>query len=93
MPFVKVLKNGQITMPKKLREAFGIKEGDVLEVKMDKNKLVLIPKVFVDKIPESEKELSPKGKEKIKKAVEDFESGEVIGPFTSVKQMRKALKK
>ena len=49
MPFVKVLRGGQITMPKKLREVLEIKEGDILEVEMEKNKVVLKPKVLVDK--------------------------------------------
>jgi AbrB family looped-hinge helix DNA binding protein len=49
MPFVKVLRGGQITMPKELREVLEIKEGDILEVQMEKNKVVLNPKVLVDK--------------------------------------------
>ena len=49
MSFVKVLRGGQITMPKELREVLEIKEGDILEVKMEKNKVILKPKVLVDK--------------------------------------------
>jgi len=49
MPFVKVLRGGQITMPKELREVLEIKEGDILEVQMEKNKVVLKPKILVDK--------------------------------------------
>lgn len=49
MPFVKVLRGGQITMPKELREVLEIKEGDILEVQMEKNKVILKPKILVDK--------------------------------------------
>jgi AbrB family looped-hinge helix DNA binding protein len=49
MPFVKVLRGGQITMPKELREVLEIKEGDILEVQMEKNKVILKPKALVDK--------------------------------------------
>ena len=49
MSYVKVLRGGQITMPKELREILEIKEGDILEVQMEKNKVVLKPKVLVDK--------------------------------------------
>jgi len=49
MAFVKVLRGGQITMPKELREGLGIKEGDILEVQREKNKVILKPKVLVDK--------------------------------------------
>jgi AbrB family looped-hinge helix DNA binding protein len=49
MPFVKVLRGGQITMPKELRGVLEIKEGDILEVQMEKNKVVLKPKILVDR--------------------------------------------
>jgi len=49
MPFVKVLRGGQITMPKELREVLEIKEGDILEVQMEESKVILKPKVLVDK--------------------------------------------
>ena len=44
MPYVKVLRGGQITMPKSLRQALEIKEGDVLEVEMENHKVILKPK-------------------------------------------------
>jgi len=49
MPFVKVLRGGQITMPKELRKVLEIKEGDILEVQMEKNKVILKPKILMDK--------------------------------------------
>ena len=49
MPYVKVLRGGQITMPKKLRKILEIKEGDILEVEMENRKVVLKPKLLVDK--------------------------------------------
>jgi AbrB family looped-hinge helix DNA binding protein len=36
-------------MPKELRESLEIKEGDILEVEMENRKVVLKPKVLVDK--------------------------------------------
>jgi len=49
MPYVKVLRGGQITMPKPLRQALEIKEGDVLEVLMEDHKVILKPKALADK--------------------------------------------
>jgi AbrB family looped-hinge helix DNA binding protein len=49
MSFVKVLRGGQITMPKELREVLEIEEGDILELQMEKNKVVLKPKILVDR--------------------------------------------
>lgn len=90
MPFVKVLRGGQITLPKNIREILGINEGDVLEAKMERHKVVLKPKVMVDKIPESELELSEKGKKKIKEALEAYERGEVK-EFSNVNDLIKDL--
>jgi AbrB family looped-hinge helix DNA binding protein len=49
MAMVKVIRNGQITLPKKLRTALGIREGDLLEVKLSKSGMVIKPKVPIDK--------------------------------------------
>jgi AbrB family looped-hinge helix DNA binding protein len=49
MPFVRVLRGGQITMPKQIRKVLEIKEGDILEVEMEDHKMVLKPKALVDK--------------------------------------------
>jgi len=49
MPLVKVIRNGQITIPKELRAALGIEEGDLLEVKLNKGGMTIKPKTAVDK--------------------------------------------
>ena len=72
MPLVKVLRNGQVTLPKGLRQVLGIKEGDVLEVDFAKTGVVLKPKVLVDK----ESVLSKKGERKVKEALAAYKKGE-----------------
>jgi AbrB family looped-hinge helix DNA binding protein len=72
MPFVKVLRSGQITVPKEVRKVLGIKEGDVLEIALEKSGVVLKPKSLIDK----ESILSQKGEKKIKKALEAYNRGE-----------------
>ena len=91
MPIIKVLRHGQITLPKELREVLGVKEGDILEAEMKENQVVLRPKTLIDKIPESESELSEQGKAKIIEAIEDYEKKKMSGPFRSVKEMKKAF--
>ncbi|HOI93098.1 MAG TPA: AbrB/MazE/SpoVT family DNA-binding domain-containing protein [Syntrophobacter fumaroxidans] len=49
MPLVRVIRNGQITIPKKLRAALGIEEGDLLEVKLSQGGMTIKPKTAVDK--------------------------------------------
>lgn len=91
MSVIKVLRNGQITLPKELRDVLGVKEGDMLEAEMKENQVVLKPKILIDKIPESEFEFSEQGKIKVREAIEDYKKGRMNGPFRSVKEMKKAL--
>ena len=41
MPVVKILSKGQITLPKKIREAMNIKEGDTLLVEKSGREIVM----------------------------------------------------
>ncbi len=49
MPLVKVLRHGQITLPKEFRELLGIKAGDIIEVKLSQSTVILKPKALIDK--------------------------------------------
>lgn len=90
MPIIKVIRNGQITLPKEFRDALGVKEGDILEAEMKENQMVLKPKILIDKIPESEFELSEHGKKKIREAFEDIKRGSVK-KFDNVEDLIKDL--
>lgn len=41
MPVTKVTRNYQITIPAEIRKALGIKEGELLEVKLENGKIVI----------------------------------------------------
>ncbi len=43
MTFVKVYEKYTLVIPKKIREAFGIKSGDIIEIKQEGDKIVLMP--------------------------------------------------
>ena len=49
MPLVKVIRNGQITIPKKFRSVFDIEEGDFLEIEIANSGMLIKPKAVVDK--------------------------------------------
>jgi AbrB family looped-hinge helix DNA binding protein len=49
MPLVKVVRNGQVTIPKEIREKLGIKEGDFLEIEPADQGVFLKPTVTVDR--------------------------------------------
>ena len=49
MPTSKVTRNGQITLPASVRKQLGIEEGDLVEIEVEDEKAVLMPKKLVDK--------------------------------------------
>jgi len=49
MPLIRVVRNGQVTIPKDIRDQLGINEGDFLEVEPTEAGVFLRTKVMVDK--------------------------------------------
>ena len=49
MPTTKVTRHGQITLPASVRERLRIEEGDLVEIDVEDERAVLIPKKLVDK--------------------------------------------
>ncbi len=49
MPMTKVTRHGQITLPASVRKQLGIEEGDLVEIAVEDEKAVLMPKKLVDK--------------------------------------------
>jgi len=86
MPLVKILRHGQITLPKEIRKILGVEEGDLLEVGLENARIFLQPKVLVDK----ETRLSEIGKIKVQEALEALEQGE-IKEFEDVEDLVKEL--
>jgi AbrB family looped-hinge helix DNA binding protein len=46
---IKVTRGGQVTLPAGLRRAAGIEIGDYVQVRLEDDKLVLLPKQVIDK--------------------------------------------
>jgi AbrB family looped-hinge helix DNA binding protein len=47
--YSKVTRHGQVTLPASVRRKLGIQEGDLVEVVVDDDRAVLLPKKIVDK--------------------------------------------
>lgn len=47
MPLVRLLDHGQVTIPKKFREALGLKKGDMAEAELEGERIVITPKELV----------------------------------------------
>jgi len=75
MSLVQVREKAQITIPSKIRKALGIKKGDYLEAEVEDNKILLIPKILMDKAEVIT--LSKKDEGMLKEALEDVKKGRV----------------
>lgn len=56
MPLVKVLRHGQVTLPKEFRKVLGIHEGDFMEAELEGTRILFKPKAVVDKDYAAERE-------------------------------------
>lgn len=83
MPLVRVKQKFQVTIPNDVRRRAGLEVGDMLEAKNQGKVIILKPKAGVDRDVENA----------IKEGLKDIEEGRVFGPFNSVKEFKKALKK
>ena len=73
MPVVKILRHGQITLPKEIRKILGVEEGDLLELGLENARVFLQPKILVDK----QTILSEAGEIKINQALEALKKKEI----------------
>ncbi|HER24342.1 MAG TPA: AbrB/MazE/SpoVT family DNA-binding domain-containing protein [Candidatus Atribacteria bacterium] len=74
MSLIQVREKAQITIPNKIRKELGIKKGDYLEVAREDDRIVIIPKILIEKVSVN---LSMKGEEMLKEAIDDVKKGKV----------------
>ncbi len=74
MSLIQVREKAQITIPSKIRKELGIKKGDYLEIAKEDDRIVIIPKILVEKVLVN---LSAKGEEMLKEAIDDVKKGKV----------------
>ena len=77
MPLVKVRTKYQVTLPNAVREQVPVAVGDVLEAKVERGKITLIPKSVVDRA--------------IAEGLEDLRKGRTYGPYRSANEAIAAL--
>ena len=84
MPLVKVKHKFQVTIPTEIREKTQIEEGDILEMTVQGKDIILKPKLIVDR---------DSLEAAIAEGIKDYQAGRTVGPFASVQEFKKALKK
>jgi AbrB family looped-hinge helix DNA binding protein len=74
MPLVQLRDKSQITIPSSIRKELGIKNGDYLEIRKEGERIIIIPKIVVDK---SSVTLSEKGEKYLQEALDDMKEGRI----------------
>jgi len=79
MPAVKIGASRQVVIPKKIHDKLGLTPGDYLDVELQDNRLVLTPKVLIEK--------------RLAEGLEDLKKGRTLGPFKTAKEAMRALRR
>src|SRR5258706_7698828 len=89
---VKIHRKGQMTLPTKLRQLAGIAEGDLVQATFQRGKIVITPKVVIDRsqFPTADDEYTPAQRRiidaRLDKADEDIKAGRLHGPFNDASE-------
>jgi AbrB family looped-hinge helix DNA binding protein len=90
MSDVKVRK-GQVTIPTRIRTRLGIADGDVLDMKVRSNCVVLTRKTI-----DEDDELTPEQRKiidaQLAEGLEDVKMGRVYGPFKTVAELERSMR-
>jgi AbrB family looped-hinge helix DNA binding protein len=82
---VKIQRKGQVTIPTRLRVQVGLVDGDLVEATAERGKIVLTPKLIVDR------EYTPAQRRvidaRLAVSLEQAEKGEMYGPFETHEEM------
>ncbi|MGH8248693.1 MAG: AbrB/MazE/SpoVT family DNA-binding domain-containing protein, partial [Gammaproteobacteria bacterium] len=96
---VKIHRKGQITLPSRLRSAVGIAEGDLVEASVQRGKIVLTPKLVIDRseFPTADGEYTPTRRKVIDRGIaqslREFKQGRSFGPFETAEDLVAGLHK
>lgn len=78
MSLVKVRPKFQVTLPTELREQAGVGVGDLLEAKVERGRITLIPQSVIDR--------------RLAEGLEDIRAGRVYGPYATVTEAQAAFR-
>jgi len=96
MPWARVLRSGQVTFPKEVRESLNLKEGDIVDFEIQGSAVVIRPKVMIDKgkaevwkmFDEMHEKMKDEDPQKIEQLI-----GEAIKETRKQRTAKKALKR
>lgn len=86
---VKLQRKGQVTIPTRLRAHLGLMDGDLVEATAERGKIVLTPKLIVDRTAGGE--YTPAQRRavdaRLAESLEQARKGETYGPFETHEEM------
>ena len=74
MAVVKIRTNRQITIPKRIFDELGLREGDFVQISVEGSRIVIAPKRLVD----LEDVLSPEEEELVARGFEELKRGDYV---------------
>ena len=95
---VKVQHKGQVTIPTRLRSQAGISKGDVVEASFHQGKIILTPKIVMDrsKFPTAADEYTPEQRRvidaRLAESTENIKKGRLYGLFETHEEMMQFLR-
>jgi AbrB family looped-hinge helix DNA binding protein len=87
MSLSKITRNYQVSIPKDVREALGLNEGDYLEVEERGGEIVMIPKRLID--ADQAWFWTPEWQAGEREVEEDIRAGRLSRRFKTVEEMKK----
>jgi AbrB family looped-hinge helix DNA binding protein len=92
---VRVQPKGQMTIPRRVRSAVGLVDGDLVEVRAVGKRIVIVPQLVIDrsKFPNADDEYTPEQRRIINARLDEAEKGPFHGPFKGGAEVAAFLKK
>ena len=86
---VKVQRKGQVTIPIRLRVQVGLNDGDLVEANAERGRIVLTPKLLVDRAADREFTRTQRRAldARLTESLEQAKRGETYGPFETHQAM------
>jgi AbrB family looped-hinge helix DNA binding protein len=97
LSLVRIHRKGQMTLPRRLRSAIGIADGDLVEASVHRGKIVLTRKLVIDRseFANADDEYTPEQRRtidaRLAKSDEDIRHGRVFGPFHTAEEMAASI--
>ncbi len=94
MSLVKVQQKGQMTIPRSVRTAVGLADGDIVEVKANGKQIIITPQLVIDraKFPNADAEYTPQQRRVIDARLKAAEKTALHGPFKDGEEIAAYLK-